>query len=52
MADDWAREQASQLEHIRRESLDVYNRLHSIQHDAAFVRRVHDAYPTLPLLRS
>lgn len=51
MALDWQGEQASQLEDIRRETLDIYNRLHSINQDAAFVQRVHDAFPDLPLLR-
>lgn len=39
------------LTQIRRESLDLYNRLHSVQDDAAFVIYVHNLYPDLPLLR-
>ncbi|KAJ7072815.1 initiator tRNA phosphoribosyl transferase [Mycena amicta] len=35
---------------LRRESLDIYNRLHSIQHDVAFVNAVHEAYPGVPIL--
>jgi tRNA A64-2'-O-ribosylphosphate transferase len=38
--------------HIRRESLDVYNRLHSIQADIAFVNQVRVAYPSFPLIRT
>lgn len=39
------------LAHIRRESLDLYNRLHSIQDDIEFVNFVRGIYPDLPLLR-
>ncbi|TEB38143.1 initiator tRNA phosphoribosyl transferase [Coprinellus micaceus] len=35
---------------IRKESLDVYNRLHSIEEDLDFVNVVHDSYPDLPLI--
>ncbi|KAJ3541050.1 hypothetical protein NMY22_g4047 [Coprinellus aureogranulatus] len=35
---------------IRKESLDIYNRLHSIEEDVEFVNSVHDAYPDLPLI--
>ncbi|KAH7925292.1 initiator tRNA phosphoribosyl transferase, partial [Leucogyrophana mollusca] len=35
---------------LRKESQDIYNRVHSIAEDAAFVRQVQRAYPTLPLL--
>ncbi|KAI0292820.1 tRNA A64-2'-O-ribosylphosphate transferase [Russula brevipes] len=35
---------------IRRESLDIYNRLHSIDADIAFVNQVRAAYPALPLI--
>jgi Rit1 N-terminal domain len=38
--------------HIRRESLDIYNRLHSIQADIAFVNEVRAAYPSFPLIRT
>ena len=40
------------LSYIRKESLDIYNRLHSIAEDATFVQEVHEAYPDAPLLRS
>lgn len=43
---------ASALAHIRRESLDIYNRLHSINADIAFVNDVRAAYPTFPLIRT
>lgn len=36
---------------LRKESLDIFNRLHSIEEDVAFVRQVQKAYPTIPLLR-
>ncbi|KAJ8697086.1 tRNA A64-2'-O-ribosylphosphate transferase, variant 2 [Pleurotus ostreatus] len=44
------------LEYIRKESLDIYNRLHSIEEDIKFVHLVHEAYsehdiPFLPNLR-
>ncbi|KAF9448279.1 initiator tRNA phosphoribosyl transferase [Macrolepiota fuliginosa MF-IS2] len=35
---------------LRRESLDIYNRLHSIQEDTGFVNHVHGHYPNLPFL--
>lgn len=38
------------LEYLRKESADIFNRLHSIAEDAAFVEHVHQAYPTIPLL--
>ncbi|KAI5890118.1 initiator tRNA phosphoribosyl transferase [Schizophyllum commune H4-8] len=38
------------LEHIRKENLDLYNRLHSIDHDARFVDEVHKHLPSLPLI--
>ena len=44
-------DQSDILTYIRRESLDVYNRLHSIAEDVEFVNLVHEAYPNLPLLR-
>ena len=37
--------------HLRKESLDLFNRLHSIEEDIKFVEQVHDAYPDIPLLR-
>lgn len=36
---------------LRKESLDIYNRLHSIQEDVSFVNTIHEAYPNLPLIR-
>ncbi|KAK7052804.1 tRNA A64-2'-O-ribosylphosphate transferase [Paramarasmius palmivorus] len=36
--------------HLRKESLDLFNRLHSIEEDIKFVEQVHDAYPDIPLL--
>ncbi|KAF9494201.1 initiator tRNA phosphoribosyl transferase, partial [Pleurotus eryngii] len=44
------------LGYIRKESLDIYNRLHSIEEDIKFVHLVHEAYsehdiPFLPNLR-
>jgi Rit1 N-terminal domain len=44
--------EASARAYIRRESLDIYNRLHSIEADIAFVNEVRVAYPALPLIRS
>lgn len=44
--------EASARAHIRRESLDIYNRLRSIEHDISFVNQVRAAYPTLPLIRT
>ncbi|KAF9485227.1 initiator tRNA phosphoribosyl transferase [Pholiota conissans] len=38
--------------YIRKESLDIYNRLHSIEEDVAFIEQAHKAYPNAPLLRS
>ncbi|KAI0001052.1 initiator tRNA phosphoribosyl transferase-domain-containing protein [Russula vinacea] len=42
--------ESSARAHIRRESLDIYNRLHSIQADIAFVNEVRAAYPSFPLI--
>ena len=39
------------FEEIRKESLDIHNRLHSIEEDIGFVNTVHDAYEILPLIR-
>ncbi|KIP03423.1 hypothetical protein PHLGIDRAFT_31821 [Phlebiopsis gigantea 11061_1 CR5-6] len=38
------------LAHIRRESLDLYNRVHSIAEDCDFVNTVRQAYKDLPLI--
>ncbi|KAF8271045.1 tRNA A64-2'-O-ribosylphosphate transferase [Lactarius quietus] len=42
--------EASALAYIRRESLDIYNRIQSIGADIAFVDQVRAAYPALPLM--
>jgi len=36
---------------LRKESQDIYNRIHSIAEDAAFVDQVYRYYPRLPLIR-
>ncbi|KAL0577694.1 tRNA A64-2'-O-ribosylphosphate transferase [Marasmius crinis-equi] len=36
--------------HIRKQSLDLFNRLHSIEEDVEFVNQVHAAYPNIPLI--
>ncbi|KAH9935229.1 initiator tRNA phosphoribosyl transferase [Epithele typhae] len=41
---------AQALAYVRRESLDIYNRLQSIAEDVKFVHQVHREYPDLPLL--
>lgn len=38
------------LAYLRKESLDIYNRLHSIDEDVDFVQLVHETYPQIPLL--
>ncbi|EIN06604.1 initiator tRNA phosphoribosyl transferase [Punctularia strigosozonata HHB-11173 SS5] len=35
---------------LRKESLDIFNRLHSIDHDVRFVQQVHDRYHDVPLV--
>ncbi|KAG0708686.1 tRNA A64-2'-O-ribosylphosphate transferase [Suillus ampliporus] len=35
---------------LRKESQDIYNRIHSIAEDAAFVDQVRRSYPSLPLI--
>jgi hypothetical protein len=42
---------SSALAQIRRESLDMFNRLHSIEEDIAFVNLVRGIYVDLPLIR-
>ncbi len=42
---------AEALAYVRKESLDIYNRLHSICEDVQFVGEVHQAYSELPILR-
>ncbi|KAJ7655632.1 initiator tRNA phosphoribosyl transferase-domain-containing protein [Mycena polygramma] len=44
------REQSDALAFLRKESLDLFNRLHSIAEDVAFVNQVHAAYPNIPIL--
>ena len=39
------------LTQLRKESQDIYNRIHSIAEDAEFVKQVHQHYHDLPLLR-
>lgn len=36
---------------VRKESMDIYNRLHSIASDIEFVRRVREAYPDMCIVR-
>jgi len=36
---------------LRKESQDLYNRIHSIAEDDAFVDQVRRSYPSLPLIR-
>ncbi|KAF5327747.1 hypothetical protein D9619_004843 [Psilocybe cf. subviscida] len=38
------------LTYLRKESLDIYNRLHSIEEDIVFVDQVQMTYPTFPFL--
>ncbi|KAI0943916.1 hypothetical protein AcV7_001869 [Taiwanofungus camphoratus] len=38
------------LSHLRKESLDLYNRIHSIFEDVAFVNEVRASYPQLPVI--
>ncbi|KAJ7725650.1 initiator tRNA phosphoribosyl transferase [Mycena maculata] len=38
------------LAFLRKESLDLFNRLHSISEDVEFVNQVHDFYPNIPIL--
>ncbi|KAI0326344.1 initiator tRNA phosphoribosyl transferase [Cubamyces sp. BRFM 1775] len=40
---------AQALAYVRKESLDIYNRLHSIHEDVQFVQQVRKAYPKLPI---
>ena len=43
---------AEALAYVRKESLDIYNRLHSVQEDVRFVERIHETYPDLPIIRT
>lgn len=40
------------LAEIRKESLDIYNRLRSIAEDALFVERVAEQYNQYPVIRA
>lgn len=42
---------ANALAELRRESQSIFNRIHSIAEDAAFVKQVHDHYPNFSLIR-
>ena len=52
LADSIMETTANVLAELRRESQSIFNRIHSIAEDAAFVQQVHDHYPDLPLLRT
>jgi hypothetical protein len=43
--------EAEALAFLRRESLDIYNRLHSIEEDITFVNLVKNAYPDMAFIR-
>ncbi|KAJ7270121.1 tRNA A64-2'-O-ribosylphosphate transferase [Mycena haematopus] len=47
---DVQRENSEALAFLRKESLDLFNRLHSIAEDVLFVNQVHAAYPDIPIL--
>ncbi|KAF8905037.1 initiator tRNA phosphoribosyl transferase-domain-containing protein [Gymnopilus junonius] len=38
------------LTYLRKESLDIFNRLHSVREDIQFVYQIHAAYPDTPIL--
>lgn len=40
------------LSYLRKESLDIFNRIHSIEEDISFVRQVNQAYPGVPIIRA
>ena len=42
---------AQALAYVRKESLDIFNRIHSVKEDVRFVGHTHEAYPELPILR-
>ncbi|THH18669.1 hypothetical protein EW146_g2336 [Bondarzewia mesenterica] len=44
--------QGRALAYLRKECLDLYNRLHSIEDDILFVNRVRETYPAQALLRT
>ena len=43
---------AQALAYVRKESLDIFNRIHSVKEDVGFVGQVHRAYPELPIIRT
>jgi tRNA A64-2'-O-ribosylphosphate transferase len=47
---DAQREKSEAFAFLRKESLDLFNRLHSIDEDVAFVNQAHAAYPDIPIL--
>lgn len=48
---DHVQARAAALAHLRKESLNLYNRLHSIEEDIEFINEVRSFYPQLPILR-
>ena len=40
------------LSYLRKESLDIFNRIQSIEEDISFVRQVNKAYPGIPIIRA
>lgn len=40
------------LSYLRKESLDIFNRIQSIEEDVSFVRQVNKAYPGVPIVRA
>ena len=51
LRDDRRRLEHFALESIRRESVDSYNRLHSIAEDASFVETIFRHYSSFPVIR-
>ena len=47
----YAPQAAQALAELRKESLDIYNRIHSIVEDVAFVDAIADQYKDLPVVR-
>ena len=41
-----------ELAEIRKESLDIYNRIHSIAEDSLFVEKVVEHYSEYPVIRA
>ncbi|KAI0669614.1 initiator tRNA phosphoribosyl transferase [Trametes maxima] len=41
---------AEALAYVRKETLDIFNRLHSILEDVCFVNRIHEEYSGIPIL--